>query len=284
MSTLTKTSVKPFVKSEYDVLRQVIVCEPEYMAIRDVINETQKKYKHVGINTELAKVQHQNFVHSLEANGVEVIRLTPHPNFPEQVFTRDIGFTNGPVILVAEMAHELRQGEEQVLKDWLEENDISYFNLKGDKIEGGDVIIDGQTIYVGLSERTNDQAIEQLKALFPQHEVVMLPFQEKYLHLDCVFNIISPTEAIYFPEAFTQKEIDVLAKRFELIEVSADEQFTMGTNMLSIGNKKIYSLPINNKINKKLKRRGYDVIEVDIMEIIKSGGSFRCCTLPVHRG
>ncbi|WP_100333560.1 dimethylarginine dimethylaminohydrolase family protein [Bacillus alkalisoli] len=283
MSTLAKTALKPLVRSEYDVLRQVIVCEPEFMEIRDVINETQKKYKHVGIHTELAKIQHQNFVNSMEANGVEVIRLTPQSHFPEQVFTRDIGFTYGPVIFVAEMAHELRQGEEQVLKDWLEENDISYFNLKGDKIEGGDVIVDGHTIYVGLSNRTNHRAIEQLKAIFPQHEVVMLPFEEKYLHLDCVFNIISPTEAIYFPEAFTQKEIDILAARFELIEVTTEEQFTMGTNMLSIGNKKIFSLPINKKINSKLKRRGYDVIEVDIMEIIKSGGSFRCCTLPVVR-
>ncbi|WP_096153972.1 dimethylarginine dimethylaminohydrolase family protein [Bacillus sp. FJAT-45066] len=283
MSTLAKTALKPLVRSEYDVLRQVIVCEPEFMEIRDVINETQKKYKHVGIHTELAKIQHQNFVNSMEANGVEVIRLTPQSHFPEQVFTRDIGFTYGPVIFVAEMAHELRQGEEQVLKDWLEENDISYFNLKGDKIEGGDVIVDGHTIYVGLSNRTNHRAIEQLKAIFPQHEVVMLPFEEKYLHLDCVFNIISPTEAIYFPEAFTQKEIDILTARFELIEVTTEEQFTMGTNMLSIGNKKIFSLPINKKINSKLKRRGYDVIEVDIMEIIKSGGSFRCCTLPVVR-
>ncbi|WP_368896749.1 arginine deiminase-related protein, partial [Priestia megaterium] len=27
----------------------------------------------------------------------------------------------------------------------------------------------------------------------------------------------------------------------------------------------------------------YKVIEVDISEIIKSGGSFRCCTMPLER-
>jgi len=32
-----------------------------------------------------------------------------------------------------------------------------------------------------------------------------------------------------------------------------------------------------------LRNHGFEVIEVDITEIIKSGGSFRCCTLPIER-
>ena len=203
--------------------------------------------------------------------------------FPEQVFTRDIGFTAGHIMFVAEMANKLRQGEEEVLKGWLEQEDMSYFNLRGDMIEGGDVIVNGNCIYVGLSDRTNQQAIDHLQTILPHYEVVTIPFTEKYLHLDCVFNIISPTEALFFPGAFTQKEIDILASRFELIEVSEEEQFTLGTNVLSIGNKKIFSLPVNKDVNEKLRNRGYEIVEVDITEIIKSGGSFRCCTLPVLR-
>jgi N-dimethylarginine dimethylaminohydrolase len=57
----------------------------------------------------------------------------------------------------------------------------------------------------------------------------------------------------------------------------------MGTNVLSIGDRKIISLPVNKNVNKQLRDRGYEVIEVDITEIIKSGGSFRCCTLPILR-
>jgi N-dimethylarginine dimethylaminohydrolase len=65
--------------------------------------------------------------------------------------------------------------------------------------------------------------------------------------------------------------------------VSEEEQFTLGTNVLSIGNKKVLSLPVNKNVNKELRDRGFEVIEVDITEIIKSGGSFRCCTLPILR-
>lgn len=40
--------------------------------------------------------------------------------------------------------------------------------------------------------------------------------------------------------------------------------------MLGIGNKKVLSLPVNKQVNKQLRNRGFEVIEVDITEIIKS--------------
>ncbi|MBU9722836.1 MULTISPECIES: dimethylarginine dimethylaminohydrolase family protein [Bacillaceae] len=272
-----------FCGSEYDKLERVILCEPKYMTIRDVINDTQKKFKDEGIHIEKAMEQHKNFVKALKKEGIDVILLPPHEKFPEQVFTRDIGFTLGQTIFVADMANEVRQGEEEELKNWLKNEKISYFNLIGDMIEGGDVIIDRNKVFIGLSDRTNQHAIDHVQSLLPQFEVITVPFIEKYLHLDCVFNIISPTEALYYPEAFTKEEHDILANHYDLINVSKEEQFTLGTNVLSIGDKKIISLPVNTNVNEQLRSRGFEVIEVDITEIIKSGGSFRCCTMPIKR-
>ncbi|MEB1809334.1 MAG: dimethylarginine dimethylaminohydrolase family protein [Bacillaceae bacterium] len=283
MSATTEQKYKSFAMSEYDVLKKVILCEPQNMKIREVINDTQKHFKDEGIHIERSLQQHKQFVQTLLSHGIDVVLLSPFEKFPEQVFTRDIGFTLGQTIFVAEMAHDVRKGEEDVLKEWLKNEKISYFNLIGDEIEGGDVIIDQSTIYVGLSNRTNQYAIDHLQSILPQFEVVTVPFTEKYLHLDCVFNVISPKEALYFPGAFEQKEIDILSQRYDLIEVSEEEQFTLGTNVLSIGNKQIISLPVNKNVNQQLRERGFEVIEVDITEIIKSGGSFRCCTLPLLR-
>lgn len=74
-----------------------------------------------------------------------------------------------------------------------------------------------------------------------------------------------------------------MKKRYEMIEITDDEQFQLGTNVLSIGNKTVISLPVNRHVNQELRKRGYTVIEIDLSEIIKSGGSFRCCTLPIER-
>jgi N-dimethylarginine dimethylaminohydrolase len=275
---------KTFCVNEYDSLKRVILCQPQYMTIREVINETQKEFKDEGIHIKRALEQHREFVRTLEANGIEVVLLPYHKKYPEQVFTRDIGFTLGQTIFVAKMAHDVRIGEEDVLKQWLDDEEMSYYNLAEDRIEGGDVIIDGETIYVGLSNRTHLEAVEHLQGLLIQYDVKAIPFKEKYLHLDCVFNVISPDTALIYRPALTEEDIDLFSSRYQLIEVSEDEQFTLGTNVLSIGNKKILSLPINKQVNQNLRNRGFEVIEVDISEIIKSGGSFRCCTLPILRG
>lgn len=283
MSLISKKNQKSFCKSEYDTLKRVILCEPEHMTIREVINDTQKKFKDEGIHIKVAMEQHKEFVKTLKKHNVDVVLFPPNEDYPEQVFTRDIGFTLGQTIFVAEMANKVRVGEENSLKKWLEEEEISYYNLVGDHIEGGDVIIDRQTIYVGISNRTNEAAIEHLHTLLPEFEVITVPFTEKYLHLDCVFNVISPTEALIYPGVIDKKKEELLSSRYNLIEVTKEEQFTLGTNVLSIGDKKVFSLPVNKGVNKQLKARGYEVIEVDITEIIKSGGSFRCCTMPVLR-
>jgi N-dimethylarginine dimethylaminohydrolase len=284
MTETPEINHKTYCFNEYDVLQRVILCAPQYMTIREVINETQKEFEDEGIHIKTALKQHREFVRILEEQGIEVILLPYHKKYPEQVFTRDIGFTLGQTIFVAKMAHDVRIGEEDVLKRWLEDEEMSYYSLAEDRIEGGDVVIDGKTIYAGLSNRTHQEAVDHLQGLLNQFDVKAIPFKEKYLHLDCVFNVISPDVALIYPPALTKENIDLFSSRYELIEVSEEEQFTLGTNVLNIGNKKILSLPVNKQVNEKLRERGFEVIEVDITEIIKSGGSFRCCTLPILRG
>ena len=275
--------IKCSCKSEYNTLKKVVLCSPEFMTIKEPINEIQKRFLEENIDTKLAQQQHKDLVNTLKENDVEVILLTPRKDFPEQVFTRDIGFVLGHQVFAADMAHDVRKGEETSFIDYLEKAQITYTNLIGDKIEGGDVFIDQNTIYVGVSNRTNENAISHLQSLLPTFDVIEVPFTDKYLHLDCVFNILSPEDALIFPNEIEKNKVELLSSRYNLIEVTEEEQATLGTNVLSIGEKRVLSLPINKGVNQKLRERGFHVIEVDITEIIKSGGAFRCCTLPLIR-
>ena len=268
--------------TEYDTLTRVILCQPKFMAIEEVINDVQREYVDENINVELAMKQHKQFEELLKEHGVEVIKLPSSKKFPEQVFTRDIGFTVGDDIFVSEMASDIRKGEEEALEKWLEKEDIT-FQTTTDHVEGGDVIVDRGTLFVGISARTSIEAVKKLNADLPDYSVIPVPFHEKYLHLDCVFNILSPEVGLIFPEAFDPSTVDMLKATYKLIEVSEEEQFTMGTNVLSIGDKKVFSLPQNKQVNAQIRAHGFEVIEVEFDEIIKSGGSFRCCSMPVNR-
>ncbi|MFP3322908.1 dimethylarginine dimethylaminohydrolase family protein [Planococcus sp. SIMBA_160] len=284
MSTHAKPVPAADCRSEYDTLRHVLLCPPRFMEIRDVINDVQKRYKDENIDVTKALHQHAEFVDALAEEGVETAFLEASEEYPEQVFTRDIGFTIGDTVFISEMAADVRQGEEQVLQQWLGEQGIHFKHMPGHRIEGGDVLVDRDTVYIGISSRTSEKAIEEFQRQMPDFHVVPLQLNEKYLHLDCVFNILSPTEALIFPEALEQASIDMLRERYTLISVESDEQFKLGTNVLSIGDRRVFSQPQNKKVNQQLREHGFRVIETDFSEIIKSGGAFRCCTMPVARG
>ncbi|MFC7785754.1 MULTISPECIES: dimethylarginine dimethylaminohydrolase family protein [unclassified Rossellomorea] len=273
---------KTHCSNEYGKLKKVVVVSPENMQINEIINETQKHFLKENINIDNAVQQHKNFVDTLEKNGSEVIHLQPSPEFNEQVFTRDIGFTIHDQFFVASMNTDVRRGEVKTLKNWLETNDVPYHELLH-SIEGGDVLVDEQNIWIGVSGRTNQLAIQSLRNQLPQYTVHELPLKEGILHLDCVFTIISEGWALVYPPAFSKEDLEKIKLHYNIITVTDDEQFQMGPNVLAIGDGKIISLTLNQDLNERIRSKGFDVIELDLSEIIKSGGSFRCCTLPLIR-
>ncbi|MFD1386305.1 dimethylarginine dimethylaminohydrolase family protein [Oceanobacillus oncorhynchi subsp. oncorhynchi] len=270
-------------QNEFDPLQQVIVVPPDYMKITTVINETQAYYANENIDIRKATQQHDFFVKTLEDNDVEVISLPAKPNLNEQVFTRDIGFTLHDTLFAANMDRDIRKEETILLKKWLRDEQLDYTSFSNTSIEGGDVILDSNHIWIGLSQRTNQAAIDYLCEQFPHLEITAVPLQEDILHLDCVFNILEDGYALIYRDGMSEAAYQKLNEHYTLIEVTKEEQFSMAPNILSIGDKKVISLPENKRVNHLLKEFGYHIIEVPFSEIIKSGGSFRCCTLPLYR-
>ncbi|RCW62979.1 dimethylarginine dimethylaminohydrolase family protein [Saliterribacillus persicus] len=278
-----KTEIDKRCQNEYNALREVMVCPPTHMKIGKIINETQKHFSDENIDTNIAMKQHQAFVDVLKKHGATIVEITPEPQMNEQVFTRDIGFCIGENIFIANMARKIREPETEVLKHTLKEKGDSYTELDVFSIEGGDVIVDNKYVWVGISERTTHEAVEVLREFVTDREVIPVPIKKDILHLDCAFNIIGDKQALIYPQAFTSEDLEKINSLYDLIIIPDEEQFTLGTNVFSIGDKKVISLPENKKVNRAIEQRGFEVIEVDFSEIIKSGGSFRCCTFPLVR-
>ncbi|MGP4077251.1 dimethylarginine dimethylaminohydrolase family protein [Halobacillus sp. K22] len=270
-------------RTEYSALKRVLVVTPSFMKITTVINETQKYYEDVNIDIPRALDQHETFVHVLKDHGVEVVELPAAPDLHEQVFTRDIAFVIHDQLFVASMNEHVRQEETSLLREWLYEYSIPFQEQFPDSIEGGDVLIDGKTVWIGISGRTSPQAIETLRERLPSYTIEPLKLEDDILHLDCVFNIISEGTALVYPPSFTDSGLDKLQSQFNLIPVTREEQFHMGPNVLSIEEGKLISLSQNQRLNDELRSKGFQVIPIEFSEIIKSGGSFRCCTLPLLR-
>lgn len=278
-----KTSLSIQCHTEYDNLEHVVVVAPKHMAITEVINETQNYYAEENINIKIALEQHQHFIDTLKAAGITVYELDTNSALNEQVFTRDIGFVIGKKLFVSHMDRAIRKQEIPVFTDWLKKKGLAFLYCETPSIEGGDVIIDGEQIWVGISGRTTYKAVQALQAQLPDYCITPIHLKDDILHLDCAFNVIDEHTALIYRDAMYQSDFEKLKEKYTLIEVTAEEQFAMGPNVLAIGEGKLISLPENERINTELKSAGFNVIEVPFSEIIKSGGSYRCCTLPLLR-
>jgi len=171
---------------------------------------------------------------------------------------------------------------------------LPYFESKKDGIiiEGGDILVDidaSNTIYVGQNMRTNDYGLEHMKKMFgDKHNVVPIYVKdnveaEAAAHLDCVMNILSGTEVVACTELIEEKSLQVLQDRYNILDVTRQEQFNLATNVLNLGNRTVVSQPNQERVNGKLAKMGFAVQMVDLGSATIGGGAFRCMTCPMER-
>ncbi|MFD1422768.1 dimethylarginine dimethylaminohydrolase family protein [Laceyella tengchongensis] len=273
-----------YCESEYDRLQEVLMCPPAYMSIKEVINHTQQHYFRENIDVARATKQFNEFIEFLVNMSIRVELLSPVPTLPEQVFTRDIGVVIGNRLILSRMEQSIRRGEEKALEAWLRKQVIPFTKVQSGSLEGGDIMIDGHQIWVGVGNRTSPEVVDELQAWFPHHQVSAIAVRPRYLHLDCILNVVAPGVALAYVDAFDIESLATLRRFYRLIEVTEEEQFRLATNVLSLGEGRIISLPQNRRVNEELGKAGLEVYEIDITEITKSGGSFRCITFPLRRG
>jgi N-dimethylarginine dimethylaminohydrolase len=76
--------------------------------------------------------------------------------------------------------------------------------------------------------------------------------------------------------------VDVFGKE-NIFEINENEMYEMTSNVLSINHKTVISQPIFKRLNNWLRKNDIKVEEVDLSEVSKQEGLFRCTSLPLIR-
>ncbi|MFT4665022.1 MAG: N-dimethylarginine dimethylaminohydrolase [Polaribacter sp.] len=235
----------------------------------------------------------KTFEDVLKGNGVEVLRPN-NLSQVEQIFTRDIGFVIEDYFFISNMKHAVRAVELKGIQHTLDRIDRSKQIVipEGIIIEGGDVILWNDFIFIGIGDRTTANAIPFIQNTFPNKNVFGFDIvvdqksaDNNILHLDCTFQPIGTDEAIIYHNGFEKhpKEILDLFPKDKLLEVTLDEKNRMFPNVFSISPNKIVVEQGFGRLKSGLIERGYEVFEVDYSETSKLGGLLRCSTLPLKR-
>jgi len=115
------------------------------------------------ITPEVTTTQHKDYCDMLRRCGVSVLTFD-HNNFlPDCVFVEDAALVLGEIGIILSMGAESRRKETEFIESQLVKyRDIEHIALPA-QLEGGDILLVGKTLYVGISSRSNLAEIEGLK-------------------------------------------------------------------------------------------------------------------------
>lgn len=225
------------------------------------------------IDLALARVQHAAYERALAQAGCEVLRLPELPEHPDSVFVEDVAIVLDEAAILTRPGALSRRGEVASAAEALRAHRPLLRLEAPATLDGGDVLALGRTLFVGLSRRTNAEAITQLRALVAPHAYRVEGIQvEGALHLKTAVTRVAERALLVNP-----RWVD--AARFagwERIEIAASEPFA--ANALWLGGALLYGAAFP-RTAERLRARGITVTSVDASELAKAEGGVTCCSL-----
>lgn len=225
---------------------------------------------------EEALKQHDKYIEALKKCGVEVTVLEADERYPDSCFVEDPALITRKCAIITNPGAESRNGEKNeiigAIKKFFPDDKIEYIKEPG-TLEGGDVMMVGDTFYVGLSARTNAEGIRQLGEILNKYgmECIQVPL-EKVLHLKTGVNYIEDNNMLVSGEFIDKPEF----AKYNKIIIPEEEAYAAnciwmnGTVIVPEGYPTVL---------KAVQDAGYETIVVDTSEFRKIDGGLSCLSL-----
>jgi len=225
------------------------------------------------IDLEVARAQHAGYVSALKQLGCDVLELPAEADFPDSVFVEDTAFILPHAAVITRPGADSRKPETESITQALSPH-IKLLHIREPAtLDGGDVLVIGKNIFIGITTRSNQNAIDQLNALLKDDGYTVTGVE---LH-DCLHLKSAVTRVDDETLLINKNWVD--AHHFEsykLIEVDPSEPYA--ANCLPIGDSIIYPTAFP-KTDTKLQAHGYKTVNVEVDELAKAEGAVTCCSL-----
>jgi dimethylargininase len=242
--------------------------------VSDAIGECELTHlPRVEIDVALARAQHHGYEQALAAQGCMVVSLPPQPALPDSVFVEDAAVVLDEIAIVTRPGVHSRRAETTSVAEALTAYRRIWFVEAPGTLEGGDVLRLGNRLFVGLSGRSDQSGIMQLRAVaWPYGYTVTAVPVAGCLHLKSAVTQVADQAVLVNPAWIDPS----LFGRFAAIEVDPNEPYA--ANGMLVGGRLIYpsSFP---RTRERLEARGVTVVPVDVSELQKAEGAVTCCSL-----
>ena len=231
----------------------------------------------VSIDVERARAQHAAYVTALREAGVTVRMLDPLPDHPDCCFVEDPAVVLGQRALLTRSAAPERRGESSGVREALAEWCHLSIMPAPATLDGGDVLRIGQTLYVGCTDRSNDEGLAWLSREAAEEGLAVVPVPMRSgLHLKSGVTLVSPSLLVYCPAMLDPQPLSSVG--LELL--ATDEPH--GGNVLALGDTVLVSAAAPQTAE-SLRQRGLRVRVLQVGEFHKGDGALTCLSIRLPR-
>lgn len=225
------------------------------------------------MDLEKARAQHRAYEELLGTLGARVISLPAEPDLPDSMFVEDPALVLDELAVIFPLGTESRRPEAASLAEALGRfRRLEFVKLPG-TMEGGDLLRMGRKIFAGLSSRTNEEGVRQLRALLAPHgyAVTGVPVTG-CLHLKSAVTLLGGNTLLANRAWFETGSFGGCAW------VDVDPSEAHAGNALALGGKVVFpaSFP---RTRARIEAAGFSVVPLDIAELQKAESGLTCSSL-----
>jgi len=225
------------------------------------------------INVELAKQQHEEYCKLLERLGLELIWVKGNNALPDSCFVEDAAFVFDGKAIICNMSVKSRAPEVIEVAEVLAGFKEIHYVKPSATIDGGDILKVEDRVFIGLSARTNSEAIEQVGKILRNSGLDVVRVNvHNVLHLKSACTYLGDNFVILSKGNFDTNILSGLRKIIAANgeEYAADCLAVNGTVLMAKGYPKTKRL---------IENEGFRVEELEMSEFRKGEGALTCLSI-----
>ncbi|MFJ7276867.1 dimethylargininase [Kitasatospora sp. NPDC098663] len=260
--------------------RHYLMCRPTHFEVTYAINPWMDPAKPV--DTGLAVAQWERLYALYQELGHRVDLIDPIQGLPDMVYAANGATVVDGKVLGARFRNAERAAEGPAYLEWFrargfETRDPEHVN------EGeGDLLLTASSVLAGRGFRSVADGHAEAEEFFGRPVIGLELIDPRYYHLDTALAVLDGDEIMYNPEAFSAGSRAVLRRLFpDALLVDGADAAVFGLNAVSDGLHVVLPEAAVG-LAARLRERGFQPIGMDLSELLKGGGSIKCCTLEIR--
>lgn len=230
----------------------------------------------VPVDVGRARSQWDGYVDVLRSVGWGVVEVPARDDCPDSVFVEDTVVVHGDLAVVTHPGHDARVPETEAVAPVVQQLGLRTVRIAPPgRLDGGDVLKVGRTVYVGLGGRTNRSGIEQLAAHVEPLGTTVIPVPvTKALHLKSAVTALPDGTVIGWDPVVDDPRV------FPSYRSMPEEQ---GAHVVVVDERRLIVSAAATRSIDLLASLGYEPIAVEIGEFEKLEGCVTCLSVRIRR-